>query len=67
MHATFTRSLIATTGIALLLSGAAMAQTTAPAPAPKPPAAATDTPTTAARQALATSPNRCLESMPTSV
>lgn len=45
MHATFTRSLIATTGIALLLSGAAMAQTTVPAPATKPPAAATGTTT----------------------
>ncbi len=46
MHAaSFTRSLIATTGILLLLSGAAMAQTTAPAPATKPPAAATDTTT----------------------
>lgn len=40
MHAvSFTRSLIATTGIALLLSGAAMAQTTTPAPTATPPAA----------------------------
>ncbi len=45
MHAaSFTRSLIATSGIVLLLSGAAMAQTTAPAT--KPPAASDTTSTT---------------------
>lgn len=47
MHvASFTRSLIATTGIALLLSGAAMAQTTTPTPATKPSAASDTTSTT---------------------
>lgn len=56
MHAaSFTRSLIATTGIALLLSGAALAQTTAPAPASKPPAS--KPPAAAADTTNSTMPN----------